>query len=217
MRPDRGHLADLVRRLLLPERGHTQQRPERDRRRPLGHSRQAVRRAGLQAPRRQGPRGGTALRPRQRHGTVRRSRTRYAGGKPRATATSACSSAVPGYATYGASGETSKDVQQARPDGRPALARLRAHAIRQQHDQDVRVPAREARLRRRADPRRPRAGSPGPGHPAREGAGTVPAVLPRRSVSRPRTRPGSSTSARRPRLPWRWESCSSIATSGCRW
>ena len=39
--------------------------------------------------------------------------------------------AVPGYATYGAAGATSEAVQKARPDGDRALARLRAHALRQ--------------------------------------------------------------------------------------
>ena len=69
-----------------------------------------------------------------------RLRTRYVGGKPTATATSGCSSPSPG---------TRRTAHPARPrrtcssaaGGCPALACLRAHSIRQQHDQDVRVPA----------------------------------------------------------------------------
>ena len=54
---DRGHLAVVVRQLLLAERPGARQRPQRRRHGPVGHPRQAGRHAGLPALRRQVPRG----------------------------------------------------------------------------------------------------------------------------------------------------------------
>ena len=123
---------------------------------------------------------------------------------------------VPGYATYGASGETSKDVQQARPTGvRPSpvfeptpyvnntikmFEHLRAKLgfdVELIHDVHERIPPVQAIQLAKAWNRSACSSS--------------------KIVSRPRTRRGFSISVRRPRLPWRWESCSSIAMNGCRW
>ena len=124
--------------------------------------------------------------------------------------------AVPGYATYGAAGETSEDVQQARPAGiapRPSSSPRRMSTTRSRCSSIC----AQARLRRRAAPRRPRARAAGPGHPAREGPGAVPAVLPR-GLLRARGRGlVPAPPRRRRRRRWRWASCSSTATSGCRW
>ena len=64
-------------------------------------------------------------------GRSRSSRTRSASGMAQGYRHVRVQLAVPGYATYGAGGETSEDVQKARPDGDQPLAGLRAHALRQ--------------------------------------------------------------------------------------
>ena len=58
--------------------------------------------------------------------------------------------AVPGFSGYGVSNPTSEEVRKMRPEGVAHFARFRADALRQQHDQDVRVSPRQARLRGRA-------------------------------------------------------------------
>ena len=124
--------------------------------------------------------------------------------------------AVPGYATYGAAGETSKDVQQARPTGispspvfEPTpyvnntikmFEHLRAKLgfdVELLHDVHERVPPAQAiQLAKALEPFR---------------------LFFLEDCFAPRTRPGSSTSDPRRRPLWRWGSCSSTARSGCHW
>ena len=218
VRPDRGHLADLVRRVLLP------QRPV------LNNALSGVdmalwdilgKRAGMPVYQLLGGKcrsAVAALLPRQRPRASGARGPGRASAWRRATATSACSSPCPGYATYGAAGEHvggRAGRAQARSVGPSPVFEpdaLRQHTIKMfehlrkklgddvelLHDVHERVP-------------------PGPGHAACQGARAVPAVLPRGPARRRRTSAGSSTSASRPRRPWRWASCSSTATSGCRW
>ena len=126
--------------------------------------------------------------------------------------------AVPGYATYGAVGETSKDVRKARPAGivpSPVFEptpyvnntiKMFEHLRRQARDSTSSCsmtctsacpPAQAIQLAKAVEPYRLffledllRA----------RGRGLVPAP----PISRRRR-------------PWRWESCSSTVTSGCRW
>ncbi len=84
--------------------------------------------AGLPAPRRQVPRGRRHLPPRQRAQTfeeVEKS-ARSADGR-RASATSACRSAVPGLATYGAGGKGEGRRQSPTPTPRPQVWEPRAY------------------------------------------------------------------------------------------
>ena len=75
--------------------------------------------------------------------------------------------AVPGFAGYGVQRrDRPEDIRCGRPGGVAVLAGLRTDALRQQHDQDVRAPARQPRLRRRTASRRPRARAAQPGDPA---------------------------------------------------
>jgi mannonate dehydratase len=123
---------------------------------------------------------------------------------------------VPGYATYGAAGETSRDVQRARPAGIATFPvfeptpyvnntiKMIEH-LRAKLGFDVELLHDSTSACRRPRPsswRRPL-------NPT--GCSSW------RTASRRRMRPASSTSARRHRPRWRWTSCSSTGTSGCRW
>ena len=154
---------------------------QRRRHGPVGHPRQAGRHAGLPAPRRQVPQGGRHLPPRQRRDVRRRSRRRPGAAWSRATATSACRSACPGLATYGAGRQARGRGRQTRPanrrpqvwEPRPyvrTLPKLFEHLRKQ------------ARRRGRAAARHPRARAADPGHAAVQGPGAVQPVLPRRPV-----------------------------------
>ncbi len=156
-RPDRGHLAVVLRQLVLAERPGAVQRHERRRHGPLGHQGQAGGHARLPAPGRQVPVRRRALRPRQRARRPARSRTGSAPRWRRATGTSASRSAIPGLATYGA-----RRRPRARRDRTPSAptdpeAGLGARPVRADGPQAVRAPAGDGRRRRRAAPRRPRA------------------------------------------------------------
>ena len=96
-RRDRGHLAVVLRQLLLAERPGPVQRHERRRHGALGHQGQAGRHAGLPAPGRQVPVRRRPLRPRPAGATSRRSRTASARRWRRATATSASRSPSPAW------------------------------------------------------------------------------------------------------------------------
>ena len=89
-RRDRGHLAVVVRQLLLAQRPRALQRDERRRHRAVGHSRQARRPAALSAARRQGaPRRGLLLpreRPRLQRSRGQRTQGHVDGLPPRARA-----------------------------------------------------------------------------------------------------------------------------------
>ena len=103
--------------------------------------------------------------------------------------------AVPGYATYGAAGETSEDVQQARPAGiGPSPVFEPTPYVNNTIKMFEHLRAKLG-LRRRAAPRRPRARArrPRPSSSRRPWSRT--GCSSSRTPSRPRTRPGSSTSA----------------------
>ena len=92
-RRDRGHLAVVLRQLVLAQRRRPLQRDERRRHGAVGHPRQARRTAALPAPRRQGAARRRLLLPRQRTRLPGSRGQRPQGDVARASATSACRAA----------------------------------------------------------------------------------------------------------------------------
>ena len=111
---DRGHLAVVVRQLLLAQRPGAGQRPQRRGHGPVGHPRQARRPAGLPALRRQVPRGAsipTATPAARRFKEVEEAACRAAGRGYRHIRAQV---AVPGLSTYGVGGGAASDNTHAR-------------------------------------------------------------------------------------------------------
>ena len=164
-RPDRGHLAVVLRQLVLAERPGAVQRHERRRHGALGHQGQAGEHARLSTAGRQVPvrRGALCSRPRPRR----------QGGRGRSAAQAMAKGyrhirvqvAIPGLATYGTaparrSEPAAARSRAARPNPKRSGSRARTCARVPKLFEHLRCTARR---RRRAAPRRPRADLAQPG------------------------------------------------------
>ena len=156
-RRNRGHLAVVLRELVLAQRPGALQRDERRRHRALGHQGQARRHARLPAARRQVPARRRLLLPRRRTRLSGSRGQRAQGHGARATGTSACRSSVPGLATYGSPAAGARGDRPATDRTNRARGDLGLGAVHPHGAEAVRAPAHRARRRRGAAARRPRA------------------------------------------------------------
>ncbi len=209
-RPDRGHLAVVLRQLVLAQRPGPVQRDERRRHGPLGHQGEAAGHARLPAPGGQVPVRRRPLPPRPRPRRQGGRGRRPAGAWRRATATPASRSTSPGMATYGTAPAASepRKPELERADQPEPEADLGARPLRPDDAPAVRAPRGAPSATTSSCSTTSTSGS----RPARRSSSArtwrSTASSSSKTRSRPRTRTTSATSGSRRARRSRWASCS---------